>query len=112
MLAGKSWGWAGSTPEFTAADPDEIVAALSAHHVDLLASPASQSQIDAWETSVEMLRDSLQLAERLTTNVCSWFVVLEYELPFEGGRRPDAVVLAGGALLVLEFKGAPSFSLG
>ncbi len=33
-----------------------------------------------------------------------WSLVLEYELPLEGGRRPDVVVLAGQALAVLEFK--------
>jgi hypothetical protein len=31
-------------------------------------------------------------------------VVFEYELPLEGGRRPDVVVLTGGSLAVLEFK--------
>lgn len=34
-----------------------------------------------------------------------WGVVFEFELPLEGGRRPDVVLLAGGAALVLEFKG-------
>ena len=34
-------------------------------------------------------------------------LILEYELPFEGGRRPDAVLLLGGAIVVLEFKGGP-----
>jgi DUF2075 family protein len=35
-------------------------------------------------------------------------LVLEYELPFEGGRRPDVVLLLGGAIVVLEFKGSPA----
>jgi hypothetical protein len=33
-----------------------------------------------------------------------WSVVFEFELPLEGGRRPDVVVLAGEAVLVIEFK--------
>ena len=33
--------------------------------------------------------------------------VAEFELPFEGGRRPDIVVLAGSAVIVLEFKDEP-----
>jgi len=37
-----------------------------------------------------------------------WFIVLEYELPREGGRRPDLVVLASGRIIVVEFKGFPS----
>jgi len=34
-----------------------------------------------------------------------WGVIFAFELPLEGGRRPDVVVLPGGAVLVLEFKG-------
>ena len=33
-----------------------------------------------------------------------WSVIFEFEMPFEGGRRPDVVVLAGESLVVLEFK--------
>ena len=31
-------------------------------------------------------------------------MVLEYELPLEGGRRPDAIILGPGKIFVLEFK--------
>jgi len=34
----------------------------------------------------------------------SWSVVFEFELPCEGGRRPDVVVLAGSSVVVIEFK--------
>lgn len=34
----------------------------------------------------------------------AWGVVFEYELPMEGGRRPDVVVLAGRTLVVVECK--------
>jgi len=33
-----------------------------------------------------------------------WPIVFEFELPLEGGRRPDVVVLAGESVIVLEFK--------
>jgi hypothetical protein len=33
-----------------------------------------------------------------------WGLALEYELPRERGRRPDALALAGESVLVLEFK--------
>ena len=42
------------------------------------------------------------LMQRPTTGI-----VFEFELPFEGGRRPDVVVLAGRSILVLEFKSSP-----
>jgi DUF2075 family protein len=41
-------------------------------------------------------------------DVSSWNVVFEFELPFEGGRRPDVLLLAGDAIIVLEFKGSPA----
>ncbi len=39
-----------------------------------------------------------------------WGLVFEYELPLEGGRRPDVVLLAGGAVIVLEFKTGLEFA--
>ena len=33
------------------------------------------------------------------------YLVFEYELPREKGRRPDVLLLSGRNLLVLEFKG-------
>ena len=33
--------------------------------------------------------------------------MFEYELPRERGRRPDLVVIAGGSIVVVEFKGYP-----
>jgi DUF2075 family protein len=47
------------------------------------------------------LRDCVKAAP---TAAADWSVVFEYELPLEGGRRPDVVVLAGEAVLVIEFK--------
>ncbi|MDP9227131.1 MAG: DUF2075 domain-containing protein [Actinomycetota bacterium] len=34
-------------------------------------------------------------------------MVFEFELPFEGGRRPDVVLIAGDTVVVLEFKTNP-----
>ena len=44
-------------------------------------------------------------ASRANPSAAEWSVILEYELPMEGGRRPDVVVLAGETVIVLEFKG-------
>jgi schlafen family protein len=44
------------------------------------------------------------LAEQ--ADAARWSLVFEYELPLEGGRRPDVVVLAGQTIVVLEFKSA------
>ena len=39
--------------------------------------------------------------------VSTWSIVFEYELPMEGGRRPDVIVFTGAAFVVVEFKSAP-----
>lgn len=58
-----------------------------------------------------MLRTALASAGALHVNTNRWGVVLEYELPLEGGRRPDAIILAGNTLFVIEFKETPALSL-
>lgn len=59
---------------------------------------ASAQQTFAWEESFEVL------GETLANVPGNWGLVFEYELPLEGGRRPDAVLLAGQTVIVLEFK--------
>jgi hypothetical protein len=56
------------------------------------------------------MREALELVKAEDPAAASWGLVFEYELPREGGRRPDAVILAGEAVLVLEFKGSPVLS--
>ncbi|HEV7846151.1 MAG TPA: DNA/RNA helicase domain-containing protein, partial [Thermoleophilaceae bacterium] len=59
----------------------------------------------AWRDEYRTMSGAL--AECITTyeDATAWSVVFEFELPFEGGRRPDVVVLAGETIAVLEFKG-------
>jgi len=57
------------------------------------------------------MHDALtECVEESAADAPAWSVVFEYELPLEGGRRPDVVVLAGRSLVVIEFKStaAPS----
>jgi hypothetical protein len=75
---------------------------LAGHHVQLLNQRPSQSQIDAWTKELEVVQIAIHQAGGEDDR---WSVVLEYELPLEGGRRPDVVVLAGETVVVLEFKG-------
>lgn len=98
-------------PEFLVADREVVVSDVAAHLNDLLGKDPSDSQRRAWPRSLAMLRDSLEFAGRVHAGVRAWHVVLEYELPLEGGRRPDALILAGRTLFVLEFKGAAGTSL-
>jgi hypothetical protein len=59
---------------------------------------------------VRILKEGLVSAQRLMDGASEWGVILEWELPFEGGRRPDAVVLAGAMVVIIEFKDSTASS--
>lgn len=67
----------------------------------------SGSQVHAWKSELAALAAALRECVTAVPAAAEWPIVLEYELPMEGGRRPDAVVLAGATVVVLEFKGSP-----
>jgi hypothetical protein len=78
---------------------------LKEHHIDCMQEQTSVSQRQAWFDCFTILRREfslLQLPEELAENS---FVIFEYELPRERGRRPDVLVLSGNNIIVLEFKG-------
>jgi hypothetical protein len=70
---------------------------LCLHHQSCSLEPAGDSQKRAWHNCFKVLRDQLR-------DVGDAYIVFEYELPRERGRRPDVVVLIGGTVVVLEFK--------
>ena len=80
---------------------------MESHHRGLLGFPPSASQVDAWTQSDLVLRASFRDLAIADPSITSWGIAFEYELPLEGGRRPDVVVLAGGTVVVLEFKQNP-----
>jgi len=80
---------------------------MESHHRGLLGSPPSASQVDAWTQSNQVLRASFRDLAIADPMITSWGIAFEYELPLEGGRRPDVIVLAGGTVVVLEFKQNP-----
>jgi hypothetical protein len=80
---------------------------LEEHHRELLGLNPSGSQVTAWRTEHAIMTGALRAACATEPEAApQWGVVYEYELPLEGGRRPDVVVLAGRAVVVLEFKTA------
>ena len=64
--------------------------------------PTTDRQLRAWDESLEFLRDALTRAGD-SVDVNDWGLLLEYEIP-RRGHRPDAVLLAGETVFVLEFK--------
>jgi DUF2075 family protein len=99
-----SYGWLGSVSEFLALDRAALGRVLSARHLELQLSAASFDQEKAWHHELECLARSFATRD----DAGAWGIVLEYELPFEGGRRADAIILAGQRVVALEFKDAPA----
>ena len=62
------------------------------------------SQHAAWLDELQVLSAALQTAVTSDSQVNGWELVFEYELPQQGGRRPDVIVLSGNSIIVLEFK--------
>lgn len=100
------YGWQGTVDEFQALSWAALEPPLSSHHQACMLAPPSASQVHAWRSSHELLKEQLTAVLRSDQRAAQWHLVLEYELPRERGRRPDVVVLADGAIIVLEFKEA------
>lgn len=66
----------------------------------------SSSQEVAWTDAYDVLQEQLKVVATVDGDSLGWSVVFEYELPLEGGRRPDVVVLAGSTVIVIECKSA------
>jgi hypothetical protein len=106
------WGWAGTVREFLGVTPEKWLASLSKHHGRMFSRPPSHTQMDAWAEEYEVLSAALRVVCVARPDAVGWGVVFEYELPLEGGRQPDVVLLAGGAIAVLEFKSTPRLNRG
>ena len=95
-------GWQSDLPNFYAAAAGEIVGSL-----ERFVRIYSPEQAAAWEEGVPLLqREAGELLDA-RSKAGGYGAVLEYRLPYDE-RRPDAVVLAEGAVVVLELKGKTS----
>jgi hypothetical protein len=104
--------WAGSVREFLSLDSRRLLGALDTHHRESLGLEPARSQREAWREEVEIVSAALRSCCTARPAATEWGVVFEFELPLEGGRRPDVVVLAGANLFVLEFKSGATVERG
>ena len=98
-LGDAGYGWASTFPTFQSTPAIQIRGSLQ----DFLRE-VSAEQVRAWDLSIPPLQREVSevlLQDSLATD---YTAILEYELPLEF-RRPDVVLLMGGAVLVLELKG-------
>lgn len=92
-------GWESTFPEFAEASALDVRKRLKAFVAD-----ASPEQERAWADSIPPLQDEVEEVLSANELASKYSAILEYELPLES-RRPDAILLVGGGLLVIELKG-------
>ena len=96
--------WAGTVAEFCRPSAAAWLGAIEAGHQARYGRQATRTQAMAWADSRRVLARALRTLIRERSDAGGWGMAFEYELPWEGGRRPDLVLLAGGQVLVVESK--------
>jgi DUF2075 family protein len=94
---------------FLQADDAQVLGAMTASVASTGIQTTRTAQIDSWQQQIQILRSTAKHLIRVCPASTSWHLILEYELP-RRQKRPDAVLLAGDVILVIEFKvGANDF---
>lgn len=92
-------GWYSNLIDFCDAPPRSIRERLSAFIPD-----ASPEQLRAWDDSIPHLQSEVLQTGIREELARRYSAILEYELPMES-RRPDAILLVGADVMVIELKG-------
>lgn len=93
------FGWGSSFPQFHGTPAVVVQGRLEQFIRD-----AGDAQKHAWAESVPALQREVGEVIRADAGAPSYAAILEYELPLES-RRTDVILLARGAVVVLELKG-------
>jgi len=104
------YAWSGTAKDLLNTPKSLIEEALKDHLRSLLNKNAAETQVDAWSEEIEILRTAFRDLAIARPDSLMWGLVLEYELPLEGGRRPDVIITAPNKILVLEFKQDPKIN--
>ena len=84
-----------------------VESSLEEHLNGLLGMNASKSQVEAWLEEIDVLKQTFRDLAIARTDSLDWSIILDFELPLEGGRRPDVIILGPDRIFVLEFKQDP-----
>lgn len=99
-----NYGWLGEIAAFLSTPPTDWIETLSTNYQSLYRQRSTATQQQAWIECGEILRSQLSNLLQTRSDAATWTIIFEYELPSEGGRRPDVVILGAGHILVFEFK--------
>ena len=97
-------GWFGPIATFLNTPAVDWLHTLCRNYQQMYRQRATETQQQAWQDSAAVLRSQLTTLQESCPASGQWTLIFEYELPREGGRRPDLIILGAGAILVLEFK--------
>ena len=103
----RTHGWSGSIKTFLDQPKSLVESSLSDHLNGLLGMNPSNSQVEAWLEEIDVLKQSFRDLAIARSDSLEWSVILEFELPLEGGRRPDVIILGPQLIFVFEFKQDP-----
>lgn len=92
-------GWDSSFVDFSAVTKSRVLQALRASYPD--SSPAEDR---SWTVNIPLLQAEVRESMQADQSIQTCTAVLEYQLPMEL-RRPDAVLLVRGGIVILELKG-------
>ena len=99
------WGWQGPISTFLSIDNLEVYKAIRDHHNSRFPDfEAGHAQRSAWIQTIESFQRALR--DQSVVDIDNQVrIVFEYELPGEGGRRPDVLFLfPTGDIFVIECK--------
>lgn len=97
-------GWHGSIDDLMKVSGEELISAIIDFYRKSTGENPASTQTGAWADSLSCLREQFEILRDMLPGSGQWALAFEYELPREGGRRPDLVVLARNRIVVLEFK--------
>lgn len=99
-----NYGWMGTIDRFIETPLTRWRETLQTNYRSLYQQQATATQQQAWQDCGEILQRQLAQLVQFRPESADWTLIFEYELPQEGGRRTDLVLLAAGQILVFEFK--------
>lgn len=97
-------GWKGPVKKYVKITISEFIESLNNHNINCVNVNPSYLQIKAWENEYKILQKELPLLMRDNEAAADWYLVFEYELPRERGRRPDILVIADDRIFIIECK--------
>lgn len=96
-------GWSGTVEQLLDADLESLVGHLASASARSWGGAVEHAQILVWRESLTWLTEALSDLIQHDHARAEWGVVLEYEIP-RRGYRIDALLLADGLIIPIEFK--------